>query len=81
MRTGIVAPSGQRGRQGRRALSTWAARIADTWPPDADVYAYFNNDPGGAAVLDATLFTRFTRPTAPASPDRPAEPAPRPPPR
>jgi uncharacterized protein YecE (DUF72 family) len=45
-------------RYGRQALATWAGRIADTWPDDADVYAYFNNDPGGAAVLDALAFTR-----------------------
>ncbi|WP_340560380.1 DUF72 domain-containing protein [Streptomyces sp. GSL17-111] len=58
-------------RYGPQALRTWAARIADTWPPDADVHVYFNNDPGGAAVLDATLFTRFTRFTDPPGP-RPA---------
>ncbi|MER6053459.1 DUF72 domain-containing protein [Streptomyces sp. NPDC001793] len=43
-------------RYGRQALHTWLRRIADTWPDRADVYAYFNNDPGGAAVLDATRF-------------------------
>jgi uncharacterized protein YecE (DUF72 family) len=42
-------------RYGRQALATWARRIADTGP-DHDWYAYFNNDPGGAAVLDATAF-------------------------
>ncbi|GKQ36300.1 DUF72 domain-containing protein [Streptomyces sp. A012304] len=41
---------------GRRALETWLDRIATTWPADADVYAYFNNDPGGAAVRNAALF-------------------------
>ena len=35
---------------GPQALRTWAARLRDTWPGRADVYAYFNNDPGGAAV-------------------------------
>ncbi|MFK0295019.1 DUF72 domain-containing protein [Streptomyces sp. NPDC090442] len=45
-------------RYGRRALDTWVHRIADTWPERADVYAYFNNDPGGAAVLDAARFAR-----------------------
>jgi uncharacterized protein YecE (DUF72 family) len=43
-------------RYGRRALHTWVRRIADTWPDTADVYTYFNNDPGGAAVLDAITF-------------------------
>lgn len=44
-------------RYGARALTTWAHRIADTWPEDSDVFVYFNNDPGGAAVLDADAFT------------------------
>ncbi|RST07037.1 DUF72 domain-containing protein [Streptomyces sp. WAC07149] len=47
-------------RYGRTALRSWAARIADTWPPDADVHVYFNNDPGGAAVADARAFARLT---------------------
>ncbi len=44
-------------RYGRAALRSWANRIADTWPRDADVFAYFNNDAGGAAVADARSFT------------------------
>ncbi|MFD5620668.1 DUF72 domain-containing protein [Streptomyces yangpuensis] len=47
-------------RYGRTALCSWAARIADTWPAGADVYAYFNNDAGGAAVADARAFLRLT---------------------
>ncbi|MGI5442378.1 DUF72 domain-containing protein [Streptomyces shenzhenensis] len=43
-------------RYGRRSLETWADRIATTWSSTDDVYAYFNNDPGGAAVQDATAF-------------------------
>ncbi|ALV36647.1 DUF72 domain-containing protein [Streptomyces sp. CdTB01] len=43
---------------GRRALETWVDRIARTWSPDDDVYAYFNNDPTGAAVQDAATFAR-----------------------
>lgn len=44
---------------GRGALAAWAGRIRAAWPEDRDpVYAYFNNDPGGAAVLDAVLFAR-----------------------
>ncbi|WP_414170241.1 DUF72 domain-containing protein [Streptoverticillium reticulum] len=45
-------------RYGRQALATWARRIADAWPDRADVYAYFNNDPGAAAVHDAAAFAR-----------------------
>ncbi len=45
-------------RYGRQALDSWAGRIADAWPDRADVYAYFNNDPGGAAVHDAAVFAR-----------------------
>ncbi|MDT3399390.1 DUF72 domain-containing protein [Streptomyces sp. B1866] len=45
-------------RYGRQALATWARRVGDTWPAGADVYAYFNNDPGGAAVRDAAVFAR-----------------------
>ncbi|MFE5818367.1 DUF72 domain-containing protein [Streptomyces sp. NPDC056479] len=41
---------------GRQALDTWVRRIADTWSDDEDVYAYFNNDPTGAAVEDAAVF-------------------------
>jgi uncharacterized protein YecE (DUF72 family) len=43
---------------GRRSLETWLDRIATTWPAEADVYAYFNNDPGGAAVRNAVTFGR-----------------------
>jgi uncharacterized protein YecE (DUF72 family) len=38
---------------GRAALSGWAARLADMWGADADVFVYFNNDHGGCAVRDA----------------------------
>ncbi|MFC9909150.1 DUF72 domain-containing protein [Streptomyces sp. NPDC059862] len=43
-------------RYGRQSLRTWVQRIADTWSDGHDVYAYFNNDPGGAAVEDAVVF-------------------------
>ncbi|MBT2481472.1 DUF72 domain-containing protein [Streptomyces sp. ISL-94] len=46
-------------RYGRTALRSWAERIADAWPAEADVFAYFNNDPGGAAVVDARAFRRL----------------------
>ncbi|MFF3323438.1 DUF72 domain-containing protein [Streptomyces sp. NPDC002889] len=45
-------------RYGRQALKSWARRIADTWPDDNDVYVYFNNDAGGAAVVDAAKFAQ-----------------------
>ncbi|MET9100240.1 DUF72 domain-containing protein [Streptomyces antibioticus] len=45
-------------RYGQHALETWIDRIATTWSGGEDVYAYFNNDPGGAAVGDAALFGR-----------------------
>lgn len=55
---------------GRTALRSWADRIADAWPGGADVFAYFNNDLGGAAVVNARTFQRLTsgranRPPAP----------------
>ena len=45
-------------RYGRQALKSWAGRIADAWPDQDDVYVYFNNDLGGAAVVDAARFAR-----------------------
>ena len=48
-------------RYGERALSSWVQRIAGTWPDDADVFAFFNNDPGGAAIYDATAFASLAR--------------------
>ncbi|MER7518794.1 DUF72 domain-containing protein [Streptomyces sp. NPDC126499] len=42
---------------GRQALAAWAGRLADTWPEGEDVYVFFNNDPGGAAVRNAVTFT------------------------
>ena len=44
---------------GRAALATWLDRIGNAWSPaDADVYVYFNNDPGGAAVRNARTLRR-----------------------
>jgi uncharacterized protein YecE (DUF72 family) len=34
-------------------LGSWADRIAATWAEGLDVFAYFNNDQGGAAPRDA----------------------------
>jgi uncharacterized protein YecE (DUF72 family) len=47
-------------RYAARALRDWADRVAGTWPNGATVYCYFNNDQGGAALLDAAAFTRLT---------------------
>ncbi len=41
-------------------LRSWLDRIKRAWPDaEADVYAYFNNDTGGAAVLDAAAFAEL----------------------
>ncbi|MGH3276208.1 MAG: DUF72 domain-containing protein [Streptosporangiaceae bacterium] len=45
---------------GAQALARWADRVARAWPPGADVFAYFNNDQRGAAVLDAAAFAAIT---------------------
>lgn len=50
-------------RYGRQALRTWAERLASTWDDDSDVYVYFNNDPGGAAVRDAVRFAAIMQAT------------------
>ncbi|MHB1875697.1 MAG: DUF72 domain-containing protein [Streptosporangiaceae bacterium] len=50
-----------RPRYGRRALASWLDRIMTAWPDDAQVFAYFNNDPGGAAVLDSARFGALVR--------------------
>lgn len=44
---------------GRAALAAWAAELARQWPPDADVFAYFNNDHHGCAPRDAAVFARL----------------------
>ena len=38
-------------------------RLAATWAEDEDVFVYFNNDPGGAAVVDAVAFAAAVRAT------------------
>jgi uncharacterized protein YecE (DUF72 family) len=43
-------------------LREWADRAARAWPGNAHVYAYFNNDQEGAAVIDAADFARLTAP-------------------
>jgi uncharacterized protein YecE (DUF72 family) len=54
MHEGVAHP---RPRYGASALRTWVERIKDC----KTVYVYFNNDPGGAAVADATAFAARAR--------------------
>ncbi|QIS10071.1 DUF72 domain-containing protein [Nocardia arthritidis] len=42
-------------------LADQVRRIGETWEEDRDVYVYFNNDPGGAALHDAIRFAEFAR--------------------
>jgi len=46
---------------GEQALRSWVDRVAQAWPGDADVYVYFNNDPGGAAVVNSAVFAALAR--------------------
>jgi uncharacterized protein YecE (DUF72 family) len=41
---------------GERSLASWVRRIGDGW---SDVYVYFNNDTGGAAVRNALRFAEL----------------------
>jgi uncharacterized protein YecE (DUF72 family) len=43
-------------RYGERALQNWVDRIGEAHLSPADVYVYFNNDPGGAAVINSAEF-------------------------
>jgi len=43
-------------------LATHTIALAeDRWPAAADVYVYFNNDPGGAAVVNSATFAVLAR--------------------
>jgi uncharacterized protein YecE (DUF72 family) len=46
---------------GRQALRSWVRRTAGTWADSDDVFVYFNNDQGGAAVRDAAAFASIAR--------------------
>ncbi|MFF6999847.1 DUF72 domain-containing protein [Streptomyces sp. NPDC008313] len=48
-------------RYGGQALAGWARRLTGTWADAEDVFVYFNNDPGGAAVHNAVAFARAAR--------------------
>jgi uncharacterized protein YecE (DUF72 family) len=43
-----------------QCLRYWADHVAGAWPGAGPVYAYFNNDQCGAAVVDAAAFARLT---------------------
>ena len=55
---GVAAP---RPRYGPAALRSWLARIRSAYGDGAPVYAYFNNDPGGAAIVDACALADLAR--------------------
>ncbi|WP_459957879.1 DUF72 domain-containing protein [Nocardia sp. IFM 10818] len=40
-------------------LADWVRRLDDTWDKECDVYVYFNNDPGGAAVHNVVRFAEL----------------------
>ncbi|MGY1710185.1 DUF72 domain-containing protein [Geodermatophilus sp. SYSU D00758] len=44
-------------------LHRWAERLAGAYGPDEDVLVYLNNDPGGAAVVDAVVLAEAVRRT------------------
>jgi uncharacterized protein YecE (DUF72 family) len=46
-------------RYGPQALRTWVSRIAGTFPPEADVFAFFNNDQHAAAPADADALMKL----------------------
>jgi uncharacterized protein YecE (DUF72 family) len=43
-------------RYGEQALRAWVDRVREAHLSDADLYVYFNNDPGGAAVVNSAEF-------------------------
>ncbi|MFC4585376.1 DUF72 domain-containing protein [Sphaerisporangium corydalis] len=46
---------------GDTSLRSWLHRLTETWSRQNDVHVYFNNDPGAAAVRDATRFAERAR--------------------
>jgi uncharacterized protein YecE (DUF72 family) len=49
-------------RYGCQALERWTRRAEEAWPEGGQMYVYFNNDPGGAAVRDARAFLALVTP-------------------
>jgi uncharacterized protein YecE (DUF72 family) len=50
---GLAKPSP---RYRSATLRRWADRLAEAYGPDETVFVYFNNDPNGAALIDAEAF-------------------------
>jgi uncharacterized protein YecE (DUF72 family) len=48
-----------RPRYGPAALRSWVHRLTDAYRPHETVYVYFNNDPDGAALIDAAALAAF----------------------
>ena len=48
-------------RYRRAELRAWEQRLSAEWAGERDVYVYFNNDPGGAAIHDAVAFGQIAR--------------------
>jgi uncharacterized protein YecE (DUF72 family) len=48
-------------RYSQPALQIWVDRIREAQLSPADVYVYFNNDPGGAAVVNSAEFGVLAR--------------------
>ena len=48
-------------RYGEDALRSWVERITEARLTRAGVYVYFNNDPGGAAVVNSAEFAALAR--------------------
>ncbi|MEU4717929.1 DUF72 domain-containing protein, partial [Micromonospora purpureochromogenes] len=42
-------------------LASWVRRLAEAFDDAEPAYVYFNNDPGGAAVVDAMAFASLAR--------------------
>ena len=61
MHEGMASP---RPAYGRTALSSWLDRMDAAWPlrsAAADVFVFFNNDRGGAAIHNARTLCRMAR--------------------
>lgn len=50
-----------RPRYGRQALASWLDRVGAEFGGAEQVYTYFNNDPGGAAIADAAALAGIAR--------------------
>lgn len=57
MHEGTASP---RPRYGRAALRSWRDRVNEAYGDGTDVFVYFNNDHGAAAIADARAFANLT---------------------